>query len=40
MNEIYELNKDTIEAAAKKYGRSSSSKGWWIYPGTVLQLPS
>lgn len=40
MNEIYELNKDTIEAAAKKYGRSSSSNGWWIYPGTVLQLPS
>lgn len=40
MDEIYELNKDTIEAAAKKYGRSSSSNGWWIYPGTVLQLPS
>lgn len=38
--EIYELNKDTIEAAAKKYGRASSSNGWWIYPGTVLQLPS
>ena len=40
MNEIYELNRDTIEAAAKKYGRSSSSNGWWIYPGTMLQLPS
>ncbi|WP_281692975.1 LysM peptidoglycan-binding domain-containing protein [Agathobaculum desmolans] len=40
MDEIYELNKDTIEAAVKKYGRSSSSNGWWIYPGTVLQLPS
>lgn len=40
MTEIYELNRDTIEAAAKKYGRSSSSNGWWIYPGTVLQLPS
>ena len=39
-SEIYELNKDTIEAAAKKYGRSSSSNGWWIYPGTVLRLPS
>lgn len=38
--EIYTLNKDTIEAAAKKYGRASSSNGWWIYPGTVLQLPS
>ena len=40
MDEIYELNKDTIEAAVKKYGRSSSSNGWWISPGTVLQLPS
>lgn len=37
---IYNLNKATIEAAAKKYGRSSSSNGWWIYPGTVLKLPS
>ena len=37
--EIYNLNKATIEAAAKKYGRSSSSNGWWIYPGTVLKLP-
>lgn len=37
---IYSLNKATIEAAAKKYGRSSSSNGWWIYPGTVLKLPS
>lgn len=36
---IYSLNKATIEAAAKKYGRSSSSNGWWIYPGTVLKLP-
>ena len=31
--------KAAIEAAAKKYGRSSSSNGWWIYPGTVLKLP-
>ena len=37
---IYSLNKAAIEAAAKKYGRSSSSNGWWIYPGTVLKLPS
>lgn len=37
--EIYNLNKATIEAAAKKYGRQSSSNGWWIYPGTVLKLP-
>lgn len=39
-SEIYELNRDTIEAAAKKYGRASSSNGWWIYPCTVLRLPS
>lgn len=38
--EIYELNKDTIEEAAKKYGRASSSNGHWIYPGTVLKLPA
>lgn len=36
---IYSLNKTAIEATAKKYGRSSSSNGWWIYPGTVLKLP-
>lgn len=38
--EIYELNKEIIEATAKKHGKSSSNKGWWIYPGTVLQLPA
>lgn len=37
--EIYALNKDAIEAAAKKNGRASSSNGRWIYPGTVLKLP-
>ena len=37
---IYTLNKSTIEAAAKKHGRASSSNGWWIYPGTKLKLPS
>ena len=37
---IYTLNKDTIEKAAQKHGRKSSSNGWWIYPGTVLKLPS
>ena len=38
--EIYQLNKTTLEAAAKKMGRASSSNGHWIYPGTVLTLPS
>lgn len=37
--DIYKLNKSTIEATAKKYGRASSSNGWWIYPGEVLILP-
>lgn len=36
---IYELNKNTIEAAAKRHGRKSSSNGQWIYAGTVLKLP-
>lgn len=37
--EIYALNQSVIETAAKSHGRSSSSKGAWIYPGTVLSLP-
>lgn len=37
---IYDANKSTIEAAAKKMGRASSSNGHWIYPGTVLVIPS
>lgn len=36
---IYEANKDTIESAAKKHGKKSSSNGHWIWPGTVLQIP-
>ena len=36
--EIYKENKDTIEKAARKHGRKSSSNGWWIYPGTKLKL--
>lgn len=37
---IYNLNKKTIETAAKKHGRKSSSNGHWIYAGTKLKLPS
>lgn len=37
---IYDLNKSVIESEAKKHGRKSSSEGHWIYPGTVLKLPS
>ena len=37
---IYEANKTVIENTAKKYGKSSSSNGHWIYPGTVLTIPA
>lgn len=37
---IYEANKTVIEQTAQKYGKKSSSNGWWIYPGTVLVIPS
>ena len=36
---IYEANKSTIEADAKKHGKSSSSNGHWIYPNTNLVIP-
>ena len=36
---IYQLNKAIIEQTAKKHGKSSSSGGHWIYPGTILQIP-
>lgn len=37
--EIYRLNSKIIEQTAEKYGKSSSNKGWWIYPGVTLKLP-
>lgn len=37
---IYDDNKSLIESTAKKNGRSSSSDGWWIYPGTKLTIPA
>ena len=36
---IYEANKSTIESAAKDHGKTSSSNGHWIYPGTKIVLP-
>ena len=36
---IYNENKTTIENAAKKHGKKSSSNGHWIYPGTVIKIP-
>lgn len=38
--EIYDLNKDVIEAEAQKRGKKDSSNGHWIFPGTVLQIPA
>ena len=38
--ELYQLNKEVIEAAAKKQGQDSSGGGSKLYPGTILQLPS
>ena len=36
---IYNANKEIIEQTAKKYGKSSSNNGWWIYPGVTLTIP-
>lgn len=37
--EIYEANKDVIEARAAKSSKGSSSNGHWIFPGTELVIP-
>lgn len=39
-NEIYTLNKKTIESTAIKHGKKSSSNGYWIWAGEKLKLPS
>lgn len=36
---IYNTNSSTIEASAKKHGKSSSDNGHWIYPGDVYTIP-
>lgn len=36
---IYAANKNVIENVAKKHGKSNSSNGHWIYPGTKLEIP-
>lgn len=38
--DIYNANKDIIEQTAKKYGKSSSENGHWIYPGVTLTIPN
>lgn len=43
--EIYNANAGTIESVARSRGKGSSSGGprgevgWWIFPGTVLNIP-
>ena len=37
---IYNVNKTTIESAAKKRGKKNSDYGHWIYPGTKLTIPA
>lgn len=39
-SKIYGANSGTIEASAKKHGKSSSDNGHWIYPGDVYTIPS
>lgn len=36
---IYNANSGTIEASAKRHGKSSSNNGHWIYPGDVYMIP-
>ena len=36
---IYNTNSKTIEASARKHGKSSSDKGHWIYSGDVYTIP-
>lgn len=37
--QIYDANAGTIEAEAKRRGKSSSDHGHWIWPGEVLTIP-
>lgn len=37
--EIYHANKDRIETEAREHGKSNSSNGYWIWPGTLLDIP-
>lgn len=38
--DLYNANKDKIEAEAKKHGKTSSNRGYWIWPGMSLNIPS
>lgn len=36
---LYDANVDVIESTARRYGKSNSNTGWWIYPGEVFTIP-
>lgn len=36
---IYEMNKEAIDAEARRHGKQDSSNGYWIFEGTTLVLP-
>lgn len=36
---IYNANREVIEAEARRRGKESSNGGYWIFPGTELQIP-
>lgn len=36
---LYEANRETIEAEAKRRGKANSDHGHWIWPGEVLVIP-
>jgi LysM repeat protein len=38
--EIYDLNRNKIEAAAVANGKESSLNGAWIFSGTILNIPT
>lgn len=38
--DIYNANATIIEDVARAHGKSSSSNGHWIWPGTVLTIPA
>lgn len=37
--EIYNLNREEIEAKAQEHGKKNSSNGHWLFPGTELNIP-
>lgn len=36
---LFEANRTIIDQTARKYGKSSSNDGYWIFPGITLTIP-